>query len=86
VRLAVLLHHRIDAEAFQMRLGHGRADEAARVADHHVDEFRRGLFGGEREVAFVFAALVVGDDDEFAIGDVLDGGLDRIEGGVRGVR
>ncbi len=54
-------------------LGHGEADQAASMLGHEVDGFGRDLLGGERDVAFVLAVLVVDDDDHAAGADLLDG-------------
>ena len=45
---------------------------------HEIDRFRRDVFGGHDEVAFVLAVFLVDEDDHLAsldVGeDVLDGG------------
>ena len=57
---------------------HRQADQAAAVRRHEVDRLRRDLLGGDRQVAFVLAILVVDDDDHLAGADrgdrVLDAG------------
>jgi len=79
VALAVARDHRPEAEVLELMIDRRHADDATAIADHHVDRLRRGLAGGHDEVAFVFAILVVGDDDQFAIDNIVDGGLERIE-------
>ena len=56
--------------------GHGQADQAASVLGHEVDRFGSDLFRGEREIAFVFAILVVDDDDHSPGADLFDRGGD----------
>ncbi len=74
----VVRHHRIEPQPAGVFGGDRRADDAGGVAD---DE--RHLFGGAQrrrhdQVALAFAVVVVGDDDEFAIGKSLQNFLDRI--------
>ena len=52
------------------------------MADHQIDPLGGGFFGGHHEVAFVLPALVVGDDDDAAGRDGLDGGLNGVERSV----
>ena len=49
-----------------------KADQAARVPGHEVDDFGRDLFGGDGEVAFVFAIFIVDDDQHPAGPKILD--------------
>src|SRR3984957_2271591 len=44
-------------------LGHSQANQAAPEFRHKVDGFRRDFFGGDGQVAFVFAVFVVHQDD-----------------------
>ena len=44
-----------------------KADQAARVPRHEVDDVGRDFFGGDGDVAFVFAIFIV-DDDEHPAG------------------
>ena len=53
--------------------GQGHADQAAAVGGHEVDDFRRDALGGDGEIAFVFAVLVVDDDDDAAVAQFVDG-------------
>ena len=62
------------------RLGDGEADEAAPVFRHEVDGFGGDVFGGDDQVAFVFAVFVIHEDDHFADADVVD----DFRGGVQG--
>ena len=61
-------------------LGDGEADEAASVFRHEVDGFGGDVFGGDDQVAFVFAVFVIHEDDHFAGADVVD----DFRGGVQG--
>ena len=57
----------------------GKTDHAARVADHERHLVGRHLLGGDDEIAFVLAVLVVDDDDELAALDRVDRALDGFE-------
>src|SRR5690348_6661293 len=48
---------------------------------HEVDHLRRGQLRRADQVTFVLAVLIVRDDDDLAVSQVLDGLLDRSEGG-----
>ena len=50
--------------------GERKANEAAGVARHEVDGFGRNFFGGDDEIAFVFAVFIVDENDEFAFAKV----------------
>jgi len=62
---AVLLvvDHEWDPQLVQPLSRHGQADQPTAVAGHEVDDLRRGLLGGDGQIAFVLAVLVVHDDD-----------------------
>ena len=71
-------HHRIEPQPARVFAGDRRADDARGVAD---DE--RHLLGGAQrrrddQIALAFAVVVIGDDDEFAMGKGLQNFLDRI--------
>ncbi len=70
----VLAGHGTDAEVFEPFFGHGQADQAASVLGHEVDGFGSDFFGGECEIAFIFAVFVVNHDDHPARADLLDRG------------
>src|SRR5579859_5488987 len=57
-------------------------DEASAELGHEVDGVRRDFFGGHGEVAFVFAVLVVNEDDHAAVADFFDGLFDGGEMGA----
>jgi len=69
-------------------LSEGEADEAAAIAGHEVDGFGGDVLSGKGEVAFVFAILVIDDDDHAAGADFVEGAGDADEGrlGGAGVR
>src|SRR6185437_9104857 len=54
----------------------GEADEAAAVAGHEIDGLGGDVFGGEGEVAFVFAVFVVDDDQHAAGANFVEGSGD----------
>ena len=59
--------------------GNGGADEAAGVGGHEGDRLRRGVGGGDHQVAFIFPVFVVGDDHHFSLPDIGDQIFNRIE-------
>src|SRR5260370_11871291 len=59
--------------------GERQADQAATVLGHKVDGVGGDFFGGHGEVAFVFAVLVVDEDDHAALADLFDGFFDGSE-------
>ena len=70
--------HRIEPQPARILACDRRADDARGVAD---DE--RHLLGGAQrrrddQIALAFAVFVIGDDDEFAVGEGLQHFLDRI--------
>src|SRR5262249_5244144 len=50
--------------------GERQTDQAAGVARHEVDDFRRDLLRRANNIAFVLAILVVNDDDHAAVANV----------------
>ena len=71
--------HQRNLELVEPLAGHRQADQAAAVRRHEVDRLGRHLLGGDRQVAFVLAILVVDDDDHLAAADRGDRVLDRRE-------
>jgi len=64
VRFAIIGHHWIEAETFQLRFQRGNTDNSAAVTDHHIDRFRGSLFRHHDEVALVFPVFIVRHDNE----------------------
>ena len=54
------------------------AEDATAVAHHEVHLLGGNLFGGDDEVAFVLAVLIVDDDKEFTTAEVFEGFLDGV--------
>ncbi len=69
----VVLRHGEEAQVVGALLSECEADEAAAVAGHEVDGLGGDVLGGEGEVAFVFAVLVVDDNDHAAGADIGNG-------------
>ena len=63
----VVRRHQGQAESVAALAGQREADQAAAEGGHEIDDFGRHLFGGDGQVAFVLAILVV-DDDQHAPG------------------
>ena len=70
--------HRRQVQAFGLIDGDGRADDPAAVTDDERHLLRRAERSGADEIAFVLTVVVVGDDDEFAASERLDGLGDRL--------
>src|SRR6266446_1623748 len=62
--------------------GEWKADQAATVLSHEVDGVRGDFLGCHGEIAFVFAVLVVNEDDHAALANFFDGFFDGGEMGV----
>ena len=72
----VLLHHQGETQFLEALLHHGKADEPPPVPRHEVDDLRRHLLGGTREIPLVLPLLVIHDNHHLAGGDVGDRLLD----------
>ncbi len=72
----ILADHERQLELGQPLRGQREADQPAPVAAHEIDAFGRGFFGGDHQVAFIFAVLVVDDNDQAAGADLLERLLD----------
>lgn len=75
VAFPVIGDHRVEAEPLKLMFDSGDADQAAAMADHHVDGFWGGLGGGHDQIPLIFPVLVINDNDQFAGGDIVEGGL-----------
>jgi hypothetical protein len=71
--------HEWEAELVAALFRERHADQAAAVLGHEVDRVGRDFFGGHGEVAFVFAVLVVHEDDHAALANFFDGFFDGSE-------
>ena len=69
----VALHLVLQFELAATLLCDGRAENTATLLEHVVDFLRRDEFGGRNQVAFVFAILIIDDNDEFSGFEVLKG-------------
>ena len=67
-------HHQRNLELVEPLGRHRQADQPAAVARHEIDGLRRDFLGGDRQVAFVLAVLIVDDDDHPAGAD----GVERV--------
>ena len=67
----VLRNHQRYFELIEPFAGHRQTDQPATVRGHEVDRFGGDLLGRDRQVAFVFAILVVDDDHEATGGEYL---------------
>ncbi len=71
--------HRLQVETVAKGRRHRQADHAAGVTHHEIDGFRRRLLRGDDEIAFVFAVLVIDEDDHAALVQLLQGFLNGAE-------
>ena len=69
----VALHLVLQLELAATLLCDGRAEDTATLLEHEVDFLRCDEFGGRNQVAFVFAILIIDDNDEFSGFEVLKG-------------
>ena len=69
-----LRHHR-QIQALHLARRQRQADQAAAKLGHEVDGLRRGVFGGEDQIAFVLAILVIHEDDGLTGADLCDRAL-----------
>jgi len=69
----VFAHLRGEIEPLTVFACEGQAQHSAAVAEHEVDDFRRDGLGGANEVALVFPAFVIDDDDDVALAELGDG-------------
>ena len=66
MRRLVVTDHLLQAKLTTAIVGQGQANQAARVADHEVDGFRRDMLGRHDQVAFVLAIFLINQDDHAA--------------------
>ena len=71
--------HQRQLELVEAGALHREADHPARVADHERHLLGRHAIGGDDEVAFVLAVLVVDDYYELTARDRVDGPFDFVE-------
>src|SRR5208282_1209891 len=79
----VLAGHGTQVEVVEPFFGHGQADEAASMLGHEVDGFGSNLLGGEGEVAFILAILVVNHYNHSSGADLFDRGGNIGKGEIR---
>ena len=82
----VLLGHGEEAQVVGALLGKGETDESAAVASHEIDGFGCNVLGGQREVALVFAVLIVDNDNHASGADFGDGAGNVSEWRLEGAR
>ncbi len=68
----VFLHHQGQIDLTAMRFSEREANQAATVACHEVDFLGCGKFGGEYQIALVFAVFLVYQNDHIAFANFLD--------------
>ena len=66
-------HHRRQIEPLGFFARHRRADDAGRVAHDERHFFRRAMNGGDNQVAFVLAPVIIHDNNHFAALERADG-------------
>ena len=69
----VIGHHRRQPKPVDLVAGERQADQATAIAGHEVDRFGRGEFGGDDQVAFIFAILVINQDHHAAFAQLVQG-------------
>ena len=71
--------HERKVEFVAALFGEGHADQTTAVLGHEIDGLGRDFFGGHGEVTFVFAVLIVDEDDHAALANLFDGFFDGSE-------
>ena len=69
----VALHLVLQLELAATLLCDGCTEDTATLLEHVIDFLRSDEFGGRDQVAFVFAILIIDDNDEFSGFEVLKG-------------
>ena len=69
--------HLRQLEPFGQLRQNGHAKLPTPFANHEVDDFRRDLFGGADEIAFVFPVFGIDDNDHLSAADGGNGVVDR---------
>ncbi|MNQ88269.1 hypothetical protein D3C85_1035260 [compost metagenome] len=77
---AIGRHHLLQAQALAVLLGQGQADQPPCFTGHEADGLGVAAFGGDQQVAFVFAVFVVHQQDHLALAVVLENVFDAVEG------
>ncbi len=73
-RRVIERHHRIEMQPPRLVERERRADDARRVADDERHLFRRAQVRRDKQIAFILAVIVIGDDDNLATAECRDGG------------
>ena len=79
VVVRVLLHHLGQTQLPHIVLGHGHTDQPFAVGGHEVDVLRGGKLRRADEVPFVLSFRVIGDQDQLALSQILQGFRNGIE-------
>src|SRR5262245_17377958 len=64
--------------------GERHADESTTVFGHEIDSFRRNFLGSHRQIAFVFAILIIYEHNHSPVADFRDGFLNGAKGRSNG--
>jgi hypothetical protein len=75
----VVGNHERNVQVVQTLAGHGKTNQTTTMSCHEVDRFGRDLFCCNHEVTFIFAVLVIDDDDHTAVLDFDKGVFNRCE-------
>ena len=74
----VVRHHRIEPQPARILGGDRRADDAGGMADDEGHLLGGAERGRDDQIALALAVVIIGDDDDFAVGKGLQNFLDRI--------
>ena len=77
-RRIVARHHRVEMQPPRFIRRQRRADDTGRIADDERHLLGRAQRSRNKQIAFVLAVVVVGDDDDFAAGKCGHGRADAL--------
>jgi len=78
-RLQAVLGHQGEFELIQPLRQHWNANDPGSVPDRKSYQLGRCLLGRKHEIAFISGIGVIGEDNNFAVADIVDHSLDRIK-------
>jgi hypothetical protein len=66
-------------ERIQPLAGHCQTDKTATIFGHEIYHLRRNLYGRGGQISFIFAVLIIYDNNNPALSDFFNGFLNAVE-------